>query len=334
MSDANELVPLRPGFDTVLRGYRRGQVKQYVQGVEQELALTAADRDANAAIVGDLTRQVEQLRAENATLHRRLNQLCATPMDAAAVPLRLRRTVELAKQEAAEITARAQAAAESCWAGAEEAAERLRGQYTSLLAELDTRRAEMEAEHRSLMRQTQVEVTAMTTAAERRSEELDQLAEQRRADIESDFEVAMATRRTEAMQEIAERRETARVSAEATLAEACGDAQRRLLQARTEAEQLVTDATAEAAELAESSNAEAKATALAAAEEAERHRREARQEVDDLRQLRDRIASQLDTARDALTAVNPLMRPVPEERRLESVPQQRDHSPARAKAAS
>jgi cell division septum initiation protein DivIVA len=332
MRDDDELVPLRPGFDLVMRGYRRSQVKQYMQSVEQELALVAADRDANATLVSDLTRQVEDLRAQNAELRRKVDQMCATPIDPAAVPLRLRRTVELAKQEAAEITARAQAAAENCWAGAEEAAERLRGQYIGLLGELDSRRTEMEAEHRTLMRQTQVEVDAMTTAAERRSAEIDGLAERRRAEIESDFEVAMAARRTAAMREIAEQREAAKIEAQRTIAEATTAAQRRLHEATTEAERLVHTAKTEAEDLIESATATAADTRRAADDAADQRTTQARHEVNDLRLLRDRVADQLRTARDALADVEPLLNG--ERERVNSLPHQRDRSPAAAEKAA
>jgi len=331
MRDEEELVPLRPGFDLVMRGYRRGQVRQYMQSVEQELALVAADRDANATLVSDLSRQLEALRAENAELRRKVDQMCATPIDPAAVPLRLRRTVELAKEESAEITARAQAAAENCWASAEEAAERLRGQYIGLLAELDTRRTELEGEHRTLMRQTQAEVDAMTTAAERRGAEIDELAERRRAEIESDFEVAMATRRTTAMREIAEQREAAKVEVERTVAEATTAAQRQLHEANTEAERLVHEARTEAEDLAEAATSAAAKTRRAASDDADQRTTLARHEVSDLRLLRDRVADQLRTARDALADVEPLLNG--DRERVNSLPHQRDRSPAPAKTA-
>lgn len=233
-----ELVPLRTGFDVTLRGYRRGPVRQYVQSVETELRMVAADRDANADLAEDLTRQVEELRAQNADLADRLDRVCREPIPADALQERLRRMLELAQDEAAEITARAQAAAEHCWATAEETAGRLRARYTQLIAELDTRRQEMESEHRLLMRQTRAEVEAMTTESHRCRRELDEQAERRRTKIDLDFTIAMANRRTEAMRRIAEQQAAARAQADRLVREATEEADRRVSAAQLQVDDL------------------------------------------------------------------------------------------------
>jgi cell division septum initiation protein DivIVA len=219
VSDVQELVPLRTDFDVVLRGYRRGQVRAYVRAVEEELRLTAADRDANAELAQSLATEVEQLRVQNARLGRQLDQMSRTPVDLDTVPARLRRMVEIAKEEAAEITARAQAAAEHSWATAEDAAGRLRARYEGALAEMDRARREMEVEHRTMLQQARVDATVMTTEADRRRTELDDQAAKRRECVESDFEVAMAARRAEAMREVAEQRVAAEAKRRITAAQ-------------------------------------------------------------------------------------------------------------------
>ena len=162
VSDVQELVPLRTGFDVVLRGFRRAQVRAYVRAVEEELRLLTADRDANAALAESLTAEVEQLRAQNARLTKQIDEMSRTPVSPDAVPPRLRRMVELAKEEASEITARAQAAAEHSWAAAQEAAGRLRAKYAEALAEMDRTRREVEAEHQTMLQQARVDAPSWT----------------------------------------------------------------------------------------------------------------------------------------------------------------------------
>src|SRR5262245_16480489 len=65
-----ELIPLRAdqsaghGFDVVLRGYDRQQVRQYRDRVEVDLAVAIADRDAAMSRVGALEQQLQNVRAE------------------------------------------------------------------------------------------------------------------------------------------------------------------------------------------------------------------------------------------------------------------------------
>lgn len=335
VSDVQELVPLRTDFDVVLRGYRRGQVRRYVRAVEEELKLLAADRDANASLAQSLATEVEQLRVRNARLTRQLDEVSRSPVSAEAVPPRLRRMVELAKEEAAEITARAQAAAEHSWATAEEAAGRLRARYADALTEMDRSRREVEVEHRTLLHQARVDASVMTTQADRRRTELDDQASRRRERVESDFEVAMAGRRAEAMRELAEQKVTAHdeathlvgaatarasllvcaATSEATrlVRDAKSEASRLTSTATTEAARLVSVATSEADRLVRDGTEEANRRVTAAAEEATRRIAEAQCEVGRLRDLRGRIAAQLRGAREVLAGVAPLMQPVPTE---------------------
>ncbi len=231
---SEELVPLHTGFDVVLRGYRRGPVRQYVRAVEEELRVLAADRDANADLAQALTKEVEELRAENARLSRQLDDASRTPVTLDAVPPRLRRMVELAREEAAEITAGARAAAEHSFAAAEEAASRLRARYADGLAELDRARREMDVENRTLLQQARADAAAMTTGADQLRAEMDDRAAKRRERVESDFELAMARRRKEAMKEVAERKVRAHAEAARVVREATEEADRRLAVAQRE----------------------------------------------------------------------------------------------------
>jgi cell division septum initiation protein DivIVA len=238
VGDGTELVPLRTEFDVVFRGYRRGPVREYVRGVEAELRLLAADRDANAELAQALAAEVEQLRADNARLRARLDRVCRTPIEPDALQERLRRMLQLATEEAGEITARAQAAAELCWAAAEDAAGRLRVRYEESIAEADRARHAMEVEHRALLRQARADAAMMTTEADRQRAQSDARAEHRRAQIAADFELAMAARRTEAMRAVAEQKVAAREEATRLIEEATQEAAHRVATAHREVDRL------------------------------------------------------------------------------------------------
>jgi hypothetical protein len=238
VGEGRELVPLRTEFDIVFRGYRRGPVRAYVRSVEAELGLLAADRDANADLAQSLAEEVEQLRADNARLQARLDRVCRTPIEPDALQERLQRMLQLATEDAREITARAQAAAEHCWASAEEAAGRLRARYEESITEADRTRHAMEVEHRALLRQARADAALMTTEADRLRAESDARAERRRAQVAADFEVAMAARRTEAMRAVAEQKIAARAEADRLVREAEQEGVRRVAVAQHEVDRL------------------------------------------------------------------------------------------------
>ncbi len=233
-----DLVPLRADFDVVWRGYDKGQVRHYVEGVEAELRLLAVDRDAAVARADDLARQLEAARSEIRELREHVDRICRTPIEPDALTERLRRMAELAHDEAAEITARAQAVAEHHWATAERAATRLRERSERLVAELDARRREAEAEHRDLMRQAGERISAETRRAEQRRRELDERAAALREEVRVDFELAMSGRRAEAMAAMAEEEAAARARADQLVSEAREHARRIVAEARQRVDEL------------------------------------------------------------------------------------------------
>jgi cell division septum initiation protein DivIVA len=320
VSDGGELVPLHTSFDVVFRGYRRGPVREYVRSVEAELRLLAADRDANASLAQDLAAEVEQLRVENGRLRHRLDEMARTPVEPAALPERLRRMVELANEEAGEIIARAQGAAEHCWATAQEAAGRLRARYEESITEVDRTRRAMTAEHQMLLQQARADATTMTTEADRRRKELDDQAARRRERIRTDFEVAMSARRTEAMRAIAEQRASARAEANRLVTEAKDDATTRVRTATDEAASRVHTATEEATSRVRAAKEEAASRVKVATDEATRLVSEAQAEVTRLQDLRTRLATQLRNAREVLTGAGPLLTPLAAEEDLLSDP--------------
>lgn len=233
-----DLVPLRTDFDLVWRGYDRHQVRHYVHSAEAELRLTAVDRDAAVARADDLARQLETARTEIAELRGRLDRICRTPVEPDALTGRLRRMVELAEEEASDVTARARAAAEQSWATADRAAARLRGRAEQLVTELDRRRREMETEHADLMSRAREQVTTMARQAVRRRRELDEQAARLREQVETDFQLAMAARRAEALHALAEQDRAAKARADRLVREAEEHAQRIVAEARREVDVL------------------------------------------------------------------------------------------------
>ena len=98
--------PLTASFDVVWRGYSRRQVKEFI---DRELRWLTADRDAAITMVCKLTSLLGESRAEVRRLRERFDEQCREPLPAGAVSERMRRLVEMAHAEAAQIVARARA---------------------------------------------------------------------------------------------------------------------------------------------------------------------------------------------------------------------------------
>ncbi|MFE9748891.1 hypothetical protein ACFYOT_28635 [Saccharothrix saharensis] len=233
-----DLVPLRADFDVVWRGYDRGQVRHYVEGVEGELRVLAVDRDAAEARADDLARQLETARAEIRVLREHIDRISRTPIDPAALTERLRRMAELAHEEATEIAERARAVAESHWATAERAAARVRERSERLVAELDAQRRQAEAEHRALMREAGEKVLTEAREAEQRRRELDERAAALREQVRVDFELAMAARRAESLEAVAAEEAAARARADRLVRDAEEHARRIVADARERVDEL------------------------------------------------------------------------------------------------
>ncbi|MEU6152173.1 hypothetical protein ABZ816_19470 [Actinosynnema sp. NPDC047251] len=280
----DELVPLAIGFDASLWGFRRDQVRHYVHDAEFELRTTAADRDAALVQAERLRRHLEAARAENRRLRTRVDRMCRRPLSVDAAGDLARRVVELAHEEADQITTQARAAAEQSWAQAAAAGGRLARRHQWLLGELDARRRAMEREHRELVENTVAHLTSVTLHAERRRRELDECARQQRDRIEADFTAAMSVRRAEALRRVADQE-----SATAVLA-----AERDAV------------AAAKAAEVVRRAIGQRDAAMAQAA----RAVREAAEQVSALRTYRDRVLAELRAVQDVLSAAAAVAGPV------------------------
>jgi hypothetical protein len=193
-----ELVPLRTGFDVAWLGYRRDQVRHYVDHSEQDIALLSADRDAAEARALSLTRALEEAREENRLLRERVDRLCRLPLSPDSVGERLRHAVDTALADAAAIAERAGALEDQARASARQA----------------------HAEHRALLAATRDRVAVLDREAETRRRRLDEAAARHRARLTEDFELALALRRKETLRDVRLIEQTARERAERMVAEA------------------------------------------------------------------------------------------------------------------
>jgi hypothetical protein len=269
-----ELVPLTPGFDVVWHGFDRAQVKRHLEDLEEEMKLISADRNAALSQVSDLTEQLGSAHTRITELGRQMAELIELPKNPNDLDDRCRRMVQLAHHQAAEITARAQAAATHSWAGAEDAAAKLRTGYEKLLKDLDKQRQEVRTQHSTVVDQARTQVAEMTTAAVTRRRELDGQAEQRRIQIEEDFERTITSKRQALAKEIEQQRAASRAESEKRVREATEEAERRVREATERAERKLRETTDECA----------------------RRVAEATHQVQDLQSVRQRITEHLKSA--------------------------------------
>ncbi|HEX3590959.1 MAG TPA: cell division protein DivIVA [Pseudonocardiaceae bacterium] len=314
-----ELVPLKPGFDVVWHGFDRAQVKQYLEDLEDEIKMISADRNAALSQVADLTEQLRSAHARIADLGKQVTELVELPKNPEDLDDRCKRMVQLAHHQAAEITARAQAAATHSWSGAEDAAAKLRTGYEKLLTELDKQRQEVRAQHSQVVDQARTQVVEMTQVATNRRHELDKQAEQRRIQIEDEFERSTANKRQALAKEIEHQRAEARADAERRVREATEEAERRVRDASERSERKLRDTS----------------------DECTRRVSDATRQVQDLQSLRKRITEQLSAAHTLMRDASPLLEPLEDERPTPGpngqpsktgVPVQRAQQPATAGA--
>jgi cell division septum initiation protein DivIVA len=229
MAPANAPAPF--GFER--HGYDREQVHQHVTNLESNLQLLIADRDSARAQVAELTRQLTQLREQMGGV--------TQPMTARdEVHQELKVLLEVTKAEAAEITARAQSAAEQTLASAQQASAALRSRYEFLVADLEAQQVQMHAEHTAALELVQEQLAQMAAEAEARRSKFGEQADRQHLQVEQEFEAAMAARRAALEQEITQRRAASEQQAAKLVSEATADAQRRTAEADEKVNNLST----------------------------------------------------------------------------------------------
>ena len=67
-------MPLKSDFDVVWYGFRRSQVKFYIQQTEAEVRMLTEDRDSALSQVADLSAQLDEARAEIESLRKQLDE--------------------------------------------------------------------------------------------------------------------------------------------------------------------------------------------------------------------------------------------------------------------
>ncbi len=96
-----------PGFDLAWRGFNRAQVREFVREVETELRRVAAERDEAIRRGEALAARLTAAQEENRELKASVDRISRVPIAPDALQERSRRMLELTREEADDITARA-----------------------------------------------------------------------------------------------------------------------------------------------------------------------------------------------------------------------------------
>jgi colicin import membrane protein len=236
MAPADAPMPL--GFDVVRHGYDRTQVQKHVSTLEANLRKLTADRDSAHAQVTALTQQMEALRAQVGELREHATGRTVPLQANEEVHKQLRVMLEVTRAEAAEITARAQAAAEQTFASAQKTATTLRGRYELLIAELEAQQSQMQAEHAEVLEAQRKQLAEMSAQAEARRRRFGEQADAQHQQVEQEFEASMTARRATLDQEVADRRLTSQREAHKLVSDATAEAGRRTREAQAKIDQL------------------------------------------------------------------------------------------------
>ncbi|HET6285665.1 MAG TPA: M protein [Amycolatopsis sp.] len=100
-----------PGFDLAWRGFDRAQVREFVREVEAELRRVEAERDEALRRGEALAARLTATQEENRELKATVDRISRVPIAPDALQERSRRMLELTREEADDITARATEAA-------------------------------------------------------------------------------------------------------------------------------------------------------------------------------------------------------------------------------
>ncbi|MER6665648.1 M protein [Amycolatopsis japonica] len=96
-----------PGFDLAWRGFNRAQVREFVREVEAELRRVEAERDEAIRRGRALADELAAAQEENRELKASVDRISRVPIAPDALQERSRRMLELTREEADDITARA-----------------------------------------------------------------------------------------------------------------------------------------------------------------------------------------------------------------------------------
>jgi cell division septum initiation protein DivIVA len=171
----NEVVPLPPQFEIVLRGFDRQQVIDHVNALKARVVTIGAERDAALQQAADLSEKFERLRREAAETTRQVDRLrheateAATEVDRlqrsplTAATARIQRMLQMAEDEAAELRTTTEQETTSL-------RESVRAEADRLLAEARLQCERLEAESTSRRRAAEAESASRRQRAEQQSE--------------------------------------------------------------------------------------------------------------------------------------------------------------------
>jgi hypothetical protein len=169
----DEVVPLPPPFEIVLRGFDRQQVIDHVNALKARVASLGAERDAALQRAADLNENLERARRETAEATRQVDrfrrdaQEAATELDRlqrsplAGATARIQRMLQMAEDESAELRGSARAEADRLLIETRQLCERLEtesaGRRRTEEAESASsrQRAEQQTEHEIARRQAE-----------------------------------------------------------------------------------------------------------------------------------------------------------------------------------
>jgi cell division septum initiation protein DivIVA len=228
-----DLLPLYEssrGFDTAMRGYDREQVDREVSRLDDEVRITAAERDTAANRSADLAAQLASAHAQAESLRRQLHTATET-VTPENVDERVRAILTAAKADAAKLRQDAQAQAEQTRGAAADSAARTRAAaqaesekilgeaadrkaeadeiYRQRIDEADAHRARVEAELAETSARTRAEEARLTAEAEAARQRLNSEHDEQRTRLNTE---ATRTREAQDAEAAAER---ARLDAEA-----------------------------------------------------------------------------------------------------------------------
>jgi cell division septum initiation protein DivIVA len=143
------VVPLGAGFDIEFRGFNRKQVAEHIELLEEQLKLTAIDRDEASQVNADLHRLCDELRGELDEARGQLTRIETSETGVARASQRMYNMLLLAEEEAEAVRERAQRHAETVRGMAETDARQIRAEAeaeaAALCAECERKVGEIEA---------------------------------------------------------------------------------------------------------------------------------------------------------------------------------------------
>src|SRR3954468_14413738 len=233
-----------PTFDVVRKGYDRDQVAEVLAGLDADLRVALADRDAAVARSADMARQLQALHGETEALRRRAASASAPTFE--NMGERISHMLQLAQDEAAEIrrVAEEQAAAQQAAIAAEVEAirERIAGggrargeRAAASQAEAERLVTEARQHAEQIAAVAQSRADDLVTKAQEKAARLDADSQARRAKVEEDFEIAQRARRTEAARVEDERERSSVAAAQQRIAAADDQARRTVGEAEASA---------------------------------------------------------------------------------------------------